>query len=176
MFSRIEQITNSKLKDERLDKLEAAVQQVSEQLTALFTQGRSPNKGTSSYPKPPRNYRSKDIECYNCEKRGHACIWLETVGIREMGEGASPHIEQEVLSDSNNCSHHRVFTSTFTTCLPHQDSLCGWQNKQLCLLDSGASCSVMQADHTLQTNLLNPDPITLINVTISAKTGHVQTW
>ena len=29
--------------------------------------------------------------------------------------------------------------------------------------DSGASYSVMQANHTLQTNLINPGPITLIN-------------
>ena len=41
----VQQITNSKLKDEQLDKLEAAVQQVSEKLTGLSTQGRSLNQG-----------------------------------------------------------------------------------------------------------------------------------
>lgn len=61
----IQQIT----KDERLDKLEAAVHQVSEQLTVLSTQGRSPN--VTSYSKFPKSYRFKDVQCYNCRRRGH---------------------------------------------------------------------------------------------------------
>ena len=56
-------------KDEWLDKLEAAVNQVSEQLTALSTQGRTLR--TTSHAKPPRTHRFKDIQCYNCGKREH---------------------------------------------------------------------------------------------------------
>ena len=63
----IQQITNPK--EERLDKIEAAVQQVSEQLTALSTQGRPPN--TNLFPKPPRTRELKDMKCYNCGRRGH---------------------------------------------------------------------------------------------------------
>ena len=63
----IQRVTNPK--EERLDKLEAAVQQVSEQLTALSTQGRPPN--ANLFLKPPRNRRLKDMECYNCGRRGH---------------------------------------------------------------------------------------------------------
>ena len=54
-------------KEDRLDRLETAVQQVSEQLTALSTQGRPLNLPR----KPPRTRRFKDIECYNCGRRGH---------------------------------------------------------------------------------------------------------
>ena len=63
----IQQVTQSK--DERLTKLEAAVQQVSEQLTALSSQSQPPN--TTSFPKPARNHRLKDIKCFNCGRRGH---------------------------------------------------------------------------------------------------------
>ena len=63
----VQQITNPK--EERLDKLEAAVQQVSEQLTTLSTQGRPPN--TNLFPKPPRTCELKDMKCYNCGRRGH---------------------------------------------------------------------------------------------------------
>ena len=55
----IQRITNPK--EERLDKIEAAVQQVSEQLTALLTQGRPPN--TNLFPKPPRTRELKDMKC-----------------------------------------------------------------------------------------------------------------
>jgi len=54
-------------KEERLDRLETAVQQVSEQLTALSTQGRPPNL----FRKPPKARKFKDMECYNCGRRGH---------------------------------------------------------------------------------------------------------
>ena len=63
----IQQITNPK--EERLDKLDTAVQQISEQLTALSTQGRPPN--TNLFPKSPRTRKLKDMECYNCGRRGH---------------------------------------------------------------------------------------------------------
>ena len=54
-------------KEERLDRLETVVQQVSEQLTALSTQGRPPNL----FRKPPKARKFKDMECYNCGRRGH---------------------------------------------------------------------------------------------------------
>ena len=54
-------------KEERSDRLETAVQQVSEQLTALSTQGRPLNL----FRKPPKARKFKDMECYNCGRRGH---------------------------------------------------------------------------------------------------------
>ena len=54
-------------KEDKLDRLDTAVQQVSEQLTALSTQDQPLNLSQ----KPPRTRRLEDIECYNCGRRGH---------------------------------------------------------------------------------------------------------
>ena len=147
-------------KEDRLDRLETAVQQVSEQLTALSTQGRPLNLSW----KPPRTRRFKDIECYNWKKRAFSQKLL-AFGKRPRGHLHRP---------SGRCSQIPVSARTID-CLPALSPLHSKAIKTACvvgkmnncdtqiLLDSGASCSVMQADRTLLADLVKSDTITLIN-------------
>ena len=154
----IHQIT----KDERLDKLEAAVNQVSEQLTALSTQGQTLR--ATSHVKPPRTHRFKDIQCYNCRKRTFSEKLLE-IGKRKRGHpytlsrGCSPlSVNARTIDGLPVIS--QLTNTTKTACVSGKLN----DHQVQVLLDSGASCSVMQAGHTPQTNLIEPSSITLINV------------
>ena len=88
----IQQVTN----DEQLHKLKTTLHQVSEQLTALSTQGQSPK--ATSYAKPPRSYQLRDIQCYNCGRRGHLArnCWNSgngRGGIPTRRAGGAPHFQ-----------------------------------------------------------------------------------
>ena len=89
--------------------------------------------------------------------------WQETAGIREMGEGGIP--TQRAGGAPRFQQMHCIpalshFTNTTkTACTSGKVN----NHATQILLDSGTSCSVMQTDHTLQTNLINSYSITLIN-------------
>ena len=144
------------------------VTQVWNSSTPSFTTVNSPlypkrSFKTISYVKPPRSYQLRDIWCYSC---GREDIWWETAGTQETEEGASLHVEQgySLLSVNAHIIGSlpvilQLTDITMTACISGKLNC---HTTQI-LLDSGASCSVMQANYTLQTNLINPCSITLVN-------------
>ena len=156
------------LRDDRLTKLEEAVQQMAQQVAALGARRSDAASSSGCFrcgrpghlAKNCRYTAPHEIECFCCVKRGHIARQCQSPGNGKGGWGGGRPPPQLNAGISKNIPP--IVNHTSTAKAAYTEGVINHQ-EALMLLDSGASCSVIHRDYVPPADLHPKRPMQLVN-------------